>query len=282
MSDNSIVAPLTAAPVPELVSEPRLAEGLLRIRHREYLGDLNTGLAPPGENNGIYRLNPADTRTFPWMSTLARNFEQWIPHGMVFEFVSTCGNAVSSTNAALGSISLATTYNSEANPFTSKAELLNHYFATSTKTAANLMHAIECNPDEMPTKLLYTGVPTPFGPDFPGDDRLYDLGFTTFWLQGSQSVYTAGELWITYDVSLLKPRVDPTTLTPTERISQVYFEKYRPQDEGKEEELPPVEELDLCDSPVSTRSLPHSQKHMLARYLPGYGLTRPVDVPRRV
>lgn len=283
VSDNSIVAPLTAAPVPELVSEPRLAEGLLRIRHREYLGDFETGLAPPGQNSGVFRLNPADSRTFPWMSTLANNFEQWIPHGMVFEFVSTCGNAVSSTNAALGSISMATTYNSEANNFTSKKQLLNHYFATSTKTADNLMHAIECNPDEMPTKLLYTGIPTPFGPDFPGDDRLYDLGFTTFWLQGSQSVYTAGEIWITYDVSLLKPRVDPSSiLSPADRIAQSYYAKYYPQVEEKDEALPHLEELDLCDSPVSTRSLPHTQKHMLARYLPGYGVPRPVDVSRRV
>lgn len=267
--------------MPELESEPRLAEGLLRVRHREYLGDFQTGLAPPGENNGVFRLNPADPRTFPWLSTLASNFEQWIPHGMVFEFVSTCGNAVSSTNASLGSISLATTYNSEASNFTSKTQLLNHYFATSAKTADNLMHAIECNPDEIPTKLLYTGVPTPFGPDFPGDDRLYDLGFTTFWLQGSQAVYTAGEIWITYDISLLKPRVDPSSLTPGESISKSYYEKFYPHEEEKDD-TPPLEDLDLCDSPVSSRSLPHSQKHLLTRYLPGYGSSqRVVDVSRR-
>jgi hypothetical protein len=278
VSDNSIVAPLTAAPVPELISDSRLADGLLRIRHREYLGDLQTGTTTPWR--GTYRLNPSDPLTFPWLSTLAQNFEQWVAHGIVFEFVSTCGNAVSSTNAALGSISLATQYNSEATAFSSKIQLLNHYFATSTKTAENLMHAIECSPDEVPTKLLYTGVPTPFGPDYPGDDRLYDLGFTTYWLQGSQSFYTAGELWVTYDVSLLKPRLNIYT-QPEDSVSHKYFADHPQKLEVKEEEG--LERLDLCESPApSAVSLPYSQKHMLARYLPGYGSPTPsVSIPNR-
>lgn len=280
MSDNSIVAPLTAAPVPELESEPRLAEGLLRVRHREYLGDFTTGLAPPGQNNGIFRLNPADPRTFPWLSNLAGNFEQWIPHGMVFEFVSTCGNAVSSTNASLGSISLATTYNSNAGNFLSKGSLLNHYFATSGKTSDNLMHAIECSPDEIPTKLLYTGIPTAGDLSRPGDDRLYDLGFTTFWMQGSQANYTAGEFWITYDISLLKPRVS-NDVPDMDRISDVYFRKY-PVPLILPEEKSELEEEDICDSPLSVRSLPHSQRHLLARYLPGYGASQAIDIPRRL
>lgn len=217
VEDNSIVKPLSAANVPLLNTTDMSKDGMMRVKHREFIGDLQTGLAPPSQTIYEYALCPQNAALFPWLSTIAGNFEQWIPHGIVFEFVSTCGNAVSSTNASLGSVSIATQYNSQSNSFKSKSQLLNHYFAVSGKTADNLMHAIECDPAEVQIPIFNTFANGQITPAL-GDDRLYYLGLTTIWNQGSQSTgavpptYTCGELWVTYDISLLKPRIVDTGL----------------------------------------------------------------------
>lgn len=227
MEENSIVKPMTASAPPLLNTTNIAKEGMIRVKHREYLRDISTadvGLGPVWAN---FRLNPTDRDTFPWLAQIARDFQQWCPHGIVFEFVSTCGNAVSSTNASLGTVSFATQYNTNAEVFEDKKHLLNSFFAVSTKTSENLMHAIECAPEEVPTRLLYTyaelqadGTPT-----FPGDDRLYDLGYTTVWREGSQQVYTAGELWVTYDISLVKPKLPQLEAAPRITVQQNYKER---------------------------------------------------------
>lgn len=215
VNDNSIVKPTSAANVPLLNSENVGKDGYMRVKHREYIGDLVAGTTvdPPNGYYGTFRyfsITPQNPALFPWLSTIAGNFEQWIPHGIVFEFISTCGNAVSSTNAALGSLSMATQYNSLSGVFKNKTEMLNHYFAVSGKTADNLMHAIECNPEEVQVP-IYNTFDNNAKP-ISGDDRLYTLGRLEALAVGSQSAYTIGELWITYDISLLKPRIKRTFL----------------------------------------------------------------------
>lgn len=185
---------------------PREVEGAVNVRHREYLGDVFTGaLTTPILDNFI--LEPTQPKTFPWLSRLASSFEQWVPHGIVFEFVPTSGNAVSSTNASLGSVSMATQYDISSGPFLTKTQLLNHYFASSASPATGQTHPIECALDERPTPVLYTLFGIPRSAFFQPEPQLYILGNTTIFSVGSQSIYTAGELWITYDISLLKPRV---------------------------------------------------------------------------
>lgn len=184
VKENSIVEPLNASVPPEIIAEPSLAEGLMRIRHREFIRDMPTGeLAIP--TNEAFRINPCSKITFPWLSTLAQNFEQWLPHGIVFEFVSTCGNAVSNNAAPLGSVSLVTQYNVMAPRLNTKSQCLNNYFAVSGKSSESLMHAVECDPDELPQRILWTSTSASSGA--PGDDRLYDLGYFTYYAQGSLS-----------------------------------------------------------------------------------------------
>jgi hypothetical protein len=212
VEDNSIVEPLSAANVPLLNTSDVSKDGMMRVKHREYFGDFNTGTVagtPPGYFGNFRRedLTPQNSSLFPWLSTIAGNFEQWIPHGIVFEFVSTCGNAVSSSNAALGSISIATQYNVYTSGFKDKTTMLNHYFGVSGKTSDNVMHAIECNPEEVQMAIFNTyDNNTP--PTINGDARMYILGQTTFLGVGSQAIYTAGELWVTYDITLMKPRIN--------------------------------------------------------------------------
>jgi hypothetical protein len=63
------------------------------VCHREYLGDIQ-GTA--GFNNTAYPLNPGMSQTFPWLSTVAENFQEYRIHGLVFEFRSLITDFVTS------------------------------------------------------------------------------------------------------------------------------------------------------------------------------------------
>lgn len=257
VSENSIVKPLSSSAVP-LLNSINLKDGHIRVKHREFLGDLVTGTNIIQRYD--YALNPSSDRTFPWLSTIAQNFEQWIPHGIVFELVSTCGNAVSSTNASLGTFSMATTYNFYSPPAVNKVELLNSYFATSGKTADNLMHAVECAPEEVQTRIFntYDNVSTPSA---FGDQRFYFLGYTSIIASGSQASYTGCELWVTYDISLIKPRKSRLGLVPAVTVLDLLEEDKRVT-LARLEDKPSEEKYECVE--IAPTSDPHTQAFLQA------------------
>ena len=138
---------------------------------------------------------------------------------MLVEFRSTAGDSVSSTNSALGEVVLSTCYNS-ASPFTtssSKSALMNEEFAVSTKPSHSVIHAIECAPTQTPMDKLYTrSSASGVNPPASGTDiRLYDLGSLAVATFGQQAAsVTLGELWITYEVILFKPRTIGAQVPP--------------------------------------------------------------------
>lgn len=166
------------------------------ISHREYLGDI---FGTAGFNNTLYPLNPGMSNTFPWLSTIAQNFQQYKFHGVMFEFRPLITDFV--TNGAPGVVIMATNYNSDLAAYTSKQEMENSEYAVSVKPTRELLHGIECAMTQTSVSQLYvrTGAPA------TGQDlRLYDLGAFQFASQ-SNPVQNLGELWVTYSVELFKP-----------------------------------------------------------------------------
>lgn len=257
--ENSIVHPMTSSAVP-LMNSLDLQDGTIRVKHREFLGDISTGTATPNIN--AYYINPSNDACFPWLHTLANNFEQWIPHGIVFEFVSSCGNAVSSTNASLGTVSIATQYNIYSDAYSTKYEMLNSYFAGSAKTADNLMHAIECDPKESQTRIFNT-YDNSSVPQVNGDLRMYYLGACFVVAQGSQANYTAGEMWITYDLSLLKPRVNKNQFSTelSDLLTADMKRMWQKEHERKKQEAKEESDYEDCADGVPPPSTPVVDQH---------------------
>jgi len=182
------------------------------VRHREYLGDIVTGASPAFTINS-FAINPGLRDSFPWLAQIAQNFEQYRIRGMVYEFKSTSADALNSTNTALGTVIMATEYNSDSLPFVTKAQMENHEFASSCRQSCSMLHAIECAPRATSISELYTrqGEP-PSGQDL----RLYDLGRFSIATAGQQGAnVTIGELWCSYEIELLKPQI-PDVLTSAE------------------------------------------------------------------
>lgn len=175
------------------------------IRHTEYLGDVITAAVANTFTNTAYGLNPADEGTFPWLAQIAANYEEYEFEGLMFQFRSTSANALNSVNTALGTVMLATNYDSADPLFASKTEMLNYEFSCSTKPSESVLHMIECAPNQTVLGHRYTrpGLP-PAGTDI----RFFDLGkfqIATTGFQGTS--VNIGELHATYQVRLLKPKL---------------------------------------------------------------------------
>lgn len=177
------------------------------IRHKEYVTEVR------GHPNFTVRaqlpINPGMRDTFPWLSRIAGSFQEYSIRGMVYHYVPTSGNAVASTNAALGSVMMQTTYRASDAAPTSKVELLNEYWASESVPSEGFCHPIECSPQENPFKIQYVRSGT-----IPAGDNvlLYDLGTTNLCVSGQQATDTVlGDLWVTYEIELRKPIVKSNT-----------------------------------------------------------------------
>lgn len=174
------------------------------IRHREFLGDVITGTAGSFKIQA-FPLNPGQETTFPWLAQVAANYEEYALEGCIFEFRSMSADALNSTNTALGTVIMATNYNPGNPNFTNKAEMENYEYGCSAKPSESIMHPIECDPKQTVNPLLFVRPGTvPTGQSI----QLFDWGnfqIATSGFQGSN--VNIGELWITYQVTLLKPKM---------------------------------------------------------------------------
>lgn len=177
-----------------------------RIVEREYLGDIFSGTLSGGAtvfSSSSYSINPTALNTFPWLSTIASQFDQWEPNGIVFEFIST-SSEYNGSSQALGTVIMSTDYDFLDAPFTSKLTMENADFANSTKPSLTAMHGIECDPKERPFKVLYTS-------NTVGDARMNSLGnFQLATLGCSVAGVNLGELWISYDITFYKKQLSPS------------------------------------------------------------------------
>lgn len=177
--------------------------GSVTIAHREFLTDV----ASIGAvfNNTSYPINPGLTRTFPFLSQIAKNFEQYEMLGCIFHFKSTSATAVSSTNTALGTVVLATDYETLDAPFANKQQMEAYQYCSSSVPCASVIHPIECAPRQTVLSRQFirtTSVPT------GGDPRIYDVGNFQIATTGQQAAAVIGELWVSYHVRLFKPKIE--------------------------------------------------------------------------
>lgn len=179
------------------------------VRHREYIADIS---ATTAFTNQTFQINPGLFLTFPWLAQVADSFEEYSMRGLVFEFKSLSSDAVlsSATSSALGSVMMATQYNSLLPQFADKQTMLNYEFANSSKPSCSFYHPVECKKNLTPVSELYirTDPVVPVGADI----RLYDMGrfeIATVGMQAASGV--CGELWATYEIELYKAKSVPLT-----------------------------------------------------------------------
>lgn len=174
--------------------------GGTRVQHREYIQDIAGSIV---FNIQSFPVNPGLPGTFPWLASVANAFEEYRLHGILFEFKSTSADALNSTNTALGTVIMATEYNPLHGNFTAKRDMENYVYSTSSAPSISALHPLECARDvSVLDELFVRNVPL-----VGADLRFSDLGNFQIATVGMQAIAVIGELWVTYDIELLKPKL---------------------------------------------------------------------------
>lgn len=204
LSRNSVVDDMTANTVPVMHS----SKESIRFRHREFICDIYSG-ANTNFQIQRYALNPGVSYTFPFLATIAQQFQQYRFMGLAFEFKSTSAVAIANANQiGMGTVMMAAQYRANAPVFTNKQTMMNEMWSVDGRPSDCFMLPIECAPSETPMDCLYVRGSSLAATAAVSDDiKFYDLAVVSIATQGipvpNQII---GELWITYDVEFFKPQ----------------------------------------------------------------------------
>lgn len=173
----------------------------IRFKHHEYIGDVNSSSA---FTTNVITINPGLATSFPYLATIAQNFQEYRFHGLIYTFKSTSANALNSTNTALGSIAMACQYRPDVSAFNNKQQLLNEMWSMDSKPSKGFIFPVECDPRKNVNDIMYVRSGPINGASLT-DYESYDLGKVTVASFGSQATAVVGEIWVSYDVELMKP-----------------------------------------------------------------------------
>lgn len=185
--------------------------GAITISHTEYIADIFGPGVPSGPavsfHNESYAINPGMEKTFPWLSQIAQNYEEYEFKQLIFSYNSTITDIGSSTNGQCGTLTMATDYNAAHKPFSDKQEMLSYAHSYSSKTTESMDHGVECDPSKNAlSKTLYVRTQGVVDEDLKTYDHgLFQIAISNIppSLQG-QSI---GELRVSYTVVLRKPKL---------------------------------------------------------------------------
>lgn len=160
-------------------------------------------------------LNPGLAPCFPWLSTVAANYELYKFNRLWFEYRTTSGEVMSGTNPALGKVCMVTNYDVIQPPFITIEEMENYEGNTNFPPYQLLArHEVDVRGRSMGQVLPYTRryvrngpVPSVTAEGGAGDPHAYDIGLFQVGVQGMPANSNqVGELWVGYSIDLIKPR----------------------------------------------------------------------------
>lgn len=174
--------------------------------NREYVRDI---FAPASNTTFAVQswpLNPGLADSFPWLSQMAINFEEYEIIQLAYTYKSTVAD-FASASGQVGQVVMATQYNPNSDSFADKEEMMLYEGGMSCKTTESLIHGIEADPKKnagAASKYVRAGALPP-----TEDLKNYDLGKTSLAVLNAPSSYAGqqlGELWVSYTVKLRKPK----------------------------------------------------------------------------
>ena len=152
-------------------------------------------------------INPGIEGSFPWLSQVAQNFEEYSIKQLVYSYKSTLSD-VNSANGQVGSIVTATNYNPSLPGFKDKATMMQYAHAHTTVATMNNVHGVEANPRKLSgPEGKFIRVNTVLDNE---DIKTYDHGKFQIAVCGTPTALAdlpIGELWVEYTIELRKPKL---------------------------------------------------------------------------
>jgi hypothetical protein len=186
----------------------RVNRNAITVTHSEYICDV-LGLIDNVFDNQVLDINPSNAKTFPWLSQIAPNFDQWRAIRINFRYVSNSA-AFNGESQSLGGIVLAPEYDVRDSPATSRSAIENAENSVSGRPSRDLACGLECKKRmAMFGGLLKTGA----APS-EAERQQYDMAYMqvgTFGVDSSLGpTVTLGSLYVDYTIQFEKKQLNPT------------------------------------------------------------------------
>jgi hypothetical protein len=186
------------------------------LTRTEYIQDIYCENLPQilTSGNGIpfkvlnFPINPGLESTFPWLSQVAQNYDEYKIEKLTFGFKSTITElGDSNAKGQCGAIALCTNYNAREGVFKSKQTMLEYGGANSCKTTDNIVHKVNCYESENTgTANKYVRTKSVTTNQNVND---YDLGNFQLAISNMPDKYygqSLGQLWVSYRIRLHKAK----------------------------------------------------------------------------
>jgi hypothetical protein len=169
--------------------------GVLTVDHCEYIAEVSKSIV---FTSTTFPLNPGQYQTFPWLSTIAQQFEKYEFSRLQFEY------STESPSIAGGIIILGTDWDASDPPAVGKQELYSFPDTVSSPVWENCVYT--ASPAEL--RALGKRFVRP-GANPPNTDiKLYDIGNFQIASQGAGGNAVSGELRVSYTVRLYEPQLN--------------------------------------------------------------------------
>lgn len=189
-------------------------EGIILSR-KEYIRDvyggpnIGTVASPKADPFLVYEfpINPGMENTFPWLSQIACNFEEYELLQCIFTYRATVTESANTANGQVGNILINTIYQAAAPNFNNKVEMAAYGHPGGGKISENCYHGVECDREKLSGtvgEFIRTGPVT--GQDIKSFDHA-KLNVAVANLDKAYIDTCLGELWVTYTVRLRKPKL---------------------------------------------------------------------------
>lgn len=181
--------------------------GTLVVSHRERLMDV---FAPidSGFHQDVFTVSPGIEKTFPWLSQIAANYEEYEMVQCVFEYDGHSLVGINDTLEVQGSLIMATQMNVKDKAFRDRHEMERFPHASKCAQHGSMAHGVECDPRKIQGdghRYIRMGGLTKDEDARDFDHAKFTIGQynTPTELAGKE----IGQLYVYYTVKLMKPKI---------------------------------------------------------------------------
>lgn len=173
----------------------RANNGDIRVQHREYISDVAGSVAFASTE---FLLNAGSLISFPWLSSIARQYESYSFRSLKFCYES------QAPTTATGTVLLVLDYDAADAAPLSKVEAMS--YRNSVRSAPWQESSHRSSPEDLhKMKSYYVRDTTILAANL--DVKTYDIGNLFVCTQGQANTNAIGELYVEYDVDLMTPQL---------------------------------------------------------------------------
>jgi len=184
---------------PRLSSSYSKGKAVTTIHHREYLADIAGSV---GFQANLFPINPGMVITFPWLSTIANNWDSYLFRRLEFSYETACSSATP------GSVMMSIDFDAADPTPTSKLQLMTYDNAVRSASWQEACYdATLLNLHKFGTQRFTRAAPLAANLDI----KTYDVGNLFIATSGQADGNPIGELYVEYTVDLFTPQISPTS-----------------------------------------------------------------------